>query len=110
MTQGPRTSISPSDTPSLGSSWPSLPMMRISTPWMTRPERIRQSRSSSVPSSTPAGGSAMPPTGLISVMPQPWMIRSPYRSCNRSSMTRGAAAPPELPIRSEDRSISWSCP
>jgi hypothetical protein len=48
----------------------------------------------------------MPPTGLISVMPQLWMIRSPYLSPNRSSMTRGAAAPPELPSRSEDRSIS----
>ena len=80
MTQGPRTSISPSLAPSLGSSSPFLPMMRISTPWMTRPERIRQSTSSGVPSSTPAGGSARPPTGLISVMPQPWTIRSPYRS------------------------------
>ena len=48
----------------------------------------------------------MPPTGLISVMPQPWTIRRPYRSPNRSSITRGAAEPPELPIRSEDRSIS----
>jgi hypothetical protein len=77
---------------------------------MTRPERIRQSRSSSVPSSTPAGGSAIPPTGLISVMPQPWMRRSLYRSWKRSSITRGAAAPPELPSRSDDRLISWSRP
>ena len=110
MTQGPRTSISPSLSPSLGSSSPSGPTIRISTPCRTRPARIRQSTSSGVPGSTPAGGSASPPTGLISVMPQPWMMRRPYRSWNRSSRIRGAAEPPELPIRSEDRSISWSSP
>ena len=50
VTHGPRTSISPSLAPSHGSSSPSLPMIRISTPCMTRPARIRQSRSSGVPS------------------------------------------------------------
>ena len=71
----------------------------------TRPERIRQSTSSGVPP-PPRRRQRQAADRAHLGHPQPWTIRSPYRSSNRSSITRGAAEPPELPIRSEDRSIS----
>ncbi len=83
--------------------------MRICTPASSRPDFIRQSISSAVPGSTSIGGCAMPPTGEVSVMPQPWMIRTPYCFWNASAIERGIAAPPDVPIRTEDRSSS-RCP
>ncbi len=44
------------------------------------------------------------PTGLISVMPQPWTTCSPCRSPNASIIARGGAAPPTVIIRSAERS------
>ena len=52
----------------------------------------------------------MPPTGEVSVIPQPWMMRRPYLSWNASISERGIAAPPDVPMRTEDRSSSRSSP
>ena len=84
--------------------------MRICTPASSRPDFSRQSSSSAVPGSTPVGGWAMPPTGEVSVMPQPWMIRTPYCFSNVSISDLGIAAPPEVPIRMDDRSSSRCAP
>ncbi len=77
---------------------------------MTRPDFCRQPISSGLPSSTSAGGWAMPPTGDVSVMPQPWMMRTPYFFSKAFISASGMAAPPDVPIRSDDRSIGWVSP
>ena len=48
---------------------------------------------SSWPSSRRAGGSPKAAIGLVSVMPQPWMMVAPNRSSNPSISDWGTAAP-----------------
>jgi hypothetical protein len=110
VTHGPRTSISPTASPSHGNGLPLPSMMRSSIPGTTRPVLARQSSSSVLPAGTPAGGCPTAPTGDVSVMPQPWISRNWWRWSKRSINARGNAAPPHTTARKEDRSISWSSP
>ncbi len=50
------------------------------------------------------GGSATDPSGLVSVMPQAWMIGTPNLSWNRSMSERGTAEPPQTIERNDVRS------
>jgi hypothetical protein len=105
--QEPRTSISPTASPSHGRTVPSSPTMRSSTPGSGRPVRARQSISSGVPGSTPRGGMDTAATGLVSVIPQAWSMRMPKRSWNASISARGTAAPPHMIRCKEEKSTSW---
>ena len=108
MIHGPRTSISPTDSPSHGR----LRAVGVDDAHLDaggdaaglQPPvdvlgrcRARRRR----------GGKAMPPSGLVSVIPQPWMMRRPYRCSNVSSSA--AARPRRRTCRraSEERSMSW---
>ena len=54
----------------------------------------------------PAGGIDTAASGLVSVMPQPWITSMPKRSRNASIMTRGTAEPPATMPRRLERSAS----
>ena len=45
-------------------------------------------------------------TGLVSVIPQPWMMRTPWAFQNHSMRERGTADPPHRKARREDMSAS----
>ena len=84
--------------------------MRSSTPATTRPVIARQSTSSGDAMSTDAGACETAASGDVSVMPQPWTMRTPYRSINPSISARGTAEPPQMIMRSVERSISCASP
>ena len=105
MIQGPRTWISPAVVPSHGSSRPASSTIRSCTPATTRPDLARQSSSSSA--AHPFGGSATAASGLVSVMPHAWMMRTPCCRSKRSIRLRGTAEPPQTMSRSEERSIGF---
>ena len=104
-----RTSISPTASPSHGSTVPSSSTMRSSTPASGRPvmrppvHLLRRCRAR-----RPAAGGDTAATGLVSVMPQACSMRMPKRSWNASISARGTAAPPHMIRCSDERSTSWS--
>ncbi len=108
MIHGPRTSNSPTVSPSLASTVPSSAQMRTSTPGTMRPVLARHSISSS--GAAWRGGVASAHSGLVSVMPQPWTSSTPSSSRNRSMSWRGTAAPPAVIMRRDDRStgLDWA--
>ena len=52
----------------------------------------------------PRGGRATAPSGLVSVMPQAWMIFTPWRSSKPRISDSGTAAPPQTTVRRLERS------
>ena len=62
------------------------------------------------PIATEAGGCATAASGDVSVMPQAWMMRTPYFFSKFSMSERGTAEPPQTIIRMLDRSMSCSSP
>ena len=78
------------------------PTIRAATPAGTLPWVYRYRQASSP--SAPAGGRASEPSGDISVIPQAWMISTPYRSWNACISAGGQAEPPTMTSCSEDRS------
>src|SRR4051794_274028 len=67
-----------------------------------RPALLRKSQCSSP--SSPAGGRATEPSGLVSVIPQAWMIRSPCFCSQACISDSGTAAPPQMTRSTLDRS------
>src|SRR5205823_5417666 len=83
--------ISPTASPSQGRTEPSSAVMRSSTPAMTRPVLTRHSMSSF--GEALFGGMATAAMGDVSVIPQAWMILTPWRSWKASMRLRGTAVP-----------------
>jgi hypothetical protein len=75
---GPRVSSSPTALPSDGTTSPVSPVSRPSTPQTSRPWDARYGQTSSPV--TPAGSRATEPMGESSVIPQAWVMVSPYSS------------------------------
>src|SRR5512145_1825881 len=95
MTHGPRTSRSPNEVPSHGSSPPSSPTIFMSTPYSTRPCLFcTGSRSSGVISACLRLNVHAVPSGLISVMPHAWSTCTPYFCWNSLIIAGGQAEPP----------------
>ena len=100
MIDGPRTSSSPMVSPSHGTS-PSSPRARISTNGIGGPcmRALVVPRGAREPCSWP-GAPEIVPIGHISVMPQPCVTCSPWRSWKASIIARGGAAPPTVIVGS----------
>ncbi len=101
---GPRTSISPTDFPSQRQ-----PRAVVVDDAHLRPRQRAARSSPASPSPRRCPARRRPAEGQradrgVSVMPQPWMMRTPYRFWNASISDRGTAAPPDVTIRSDDRS------
>ena len=85
-------------SPSQGTSLPSSPISRASTSGTSGPARCG-SATRPRPRRRRAG-CATAPTGLVSVMPQAWTIRTPWRSSKPRISDSGTAAPPQIIVRS----------
>ncbi len=57
-----------------------------------------------------AGGRPKAASGLVSVMPQPWMISAPTWLAKASMSARGTADPPQVTDLSEQRSAPGLAP
>src|SRR6476660_2021897 len=102
---GPRTTTSPTDSPSAGSDSPSGPTIRVATAAGMRPWLYRYRHISSP--SAPAGGRATEPSGDISVIPQACTTWMPYRSAKACISAGGHADPPTMTSFSEETSVGW---
>ena len=61
----------------------------------------------SLPTSS-SGGFATEPTGLISVMPQAWIMRAPWRCSKSRASDSGIGAPPQMITRRLEKSAPFS--
>ena len=106
MIQGPRTCISPTDSPSHGSVVPASSTRRRSTPTAIRPVRLRQVHCSD--SGVRAGTCAIAASGEVSVIPQACTMCMPWSASKRCISFSGTADPPQATSRSDVRSVGCS--
>ena len=96
----------PETLPSCGRSWPASSTIFISQPNTGRPcLAVMAKRSASGRSRSPLLKRVVVPSGLISVMPQPWITSAPCSFQKRSIMLTGTAEPP-ISVRLTDDILS----